>query len=153
MNYKKYLKYSLLIIISILFITLVLYNKNNISGKIYINEVNFQNNESNDWIELYNSSLNNKNLKWMYLSDDKKDFKKFKIKEDLIINSKWFLLTFVASLIVEWLFILASLIFIDWLTLIKKLNLEFVTEKKTVIRSLHAITNFDTLDTRVRYVV
>lgn len=66
--------------------------QNTLSPKLKINEVSFQNNNGEDWIELYNPGLNAKNLKGMYLTDDKSEKTKFQIEEDIAINSKSFLL-------------------------------------------------------------
>ncbi len=64
--------------------------KKNLSPGIVINEVSFQNNDGNDWIELYNPGLNTKNLRGMYLTDDDKNKTKFRIQEDIAISPKGF---------------------------------------------------------------
>lgn len=54
-------------------------------GDVRINEISFEENEGNDWIELYNTSLNTLSLKGLYLTDDGTDMKKYKITQDIVI--------------------------------------------------------------------
>lgn len=59
-----------------------------------INEVSFTNNDSNDWIEIYNPSLSSVSLKGYYLSDSSKSLTRFKIEEDILIPSHGFAVFF-----------------------------------------------------------
>jgi hypothetical protein len=74
----------LLLVMSIVF-------QSTLSPELKINEVSFQNNNKQDWIEIYNPGLNTKNLKGMYLTDDKAEKTKFQIEDDVAIHSKGFL--------------------------------------------------------------
>lgn len=63
-------------------------------SSLKINEVAFEKNQGLDWIEIYNPTINNLSLKNVYLSDDKKDFKKFQIKEDIIVPNQGFVVLY-----------------------------------------------------------
>ena len=50
-----------------------------------INEISFVGNQGIDWIEIYNPTMNNLSLENLYLSDNKKNFQKFRIKDPIIV--------------------------------------------------------------------
>lgn len=64
------------------------------SGTLRINEISFAKNQGIDWIEIYNPTLNNLSLKGLYLSDDKKNFQRFKVKEDISVPSKGYVVIY-----------------------------------------------------------
>ena len=55
------------------------------ANQLFISEVSFANNDKQDWIELYNPSLNSVSLKGYYLSDDIDDPERFRIPFDVIV--------------------------------------------------------------------
>ncbi|MCW8356915.1 lamin tail domain-containing protein [Marinomonas pontica] len=55
------------------------------ANQLFISEVSFANNDKQDWIELYNPSLNSVSLKGYYLSDDLDDPERFRIPFDVIV--------------------------------------------------------------------
>lgn len=59
-----------------------------------INEVSFIENDGNDWIELFNPSLNSLSVKGYYLTDDAKNLQKYRIASEAIIASQGFLLLY-----------------------------------------------------------
>lgn len=87
---KKLIKIGIFGFIFILLIIATIF-KNKLNPNLKINEVSFQNNNGEDWIEIYNPNLSTKNLKGMYLTDDKAEKNKFKIEKDIAINPKGFL--------------------------------------------------------------
>ncbi|MAF14808.1 MAG: hypothetical protein CMG93_02345 [Marinomonas sp.] len=56
-----------------------------VANHLFISEVSFANNDKQDWIELYNPSLNSVSLKGYYLSDDIEDPERFRIPFDVIV--------------------------------------------------------------------
>ena len=87
---KTILKISIFIALFLLLIVAIRF-QNTLSPQIKINEVSFQNNDGEDWIEIYNPSLNAKNLKGMYITDDNAEKTKFQIENDVVINPQEFL--------------------------------------------------------------
>lgn len=57
-----------------------------------INEVSFTSNEGNDWIEIYNPSLNSVSLKDYYISDNERNLSKYKISDDVLVPRHGYLL-------------------------------------------------------------
>jgi len=57
---------------------------------VVINEISFSNNDKNDWVEIYNPTLNNVSLKGYYLTDTQKEYTRFLIEEDIVVPSLWF---------------------------------------------------------------
>lgn len=56
-------------------------------ANIMINEVSFSGNDGNDWVELYNPSLNSISLKDYYVSDNERDLTKFRFTKDIVVPS------------------------------------------------------------------
>jgi hypothetical protein len=78
-------------VVILLFLILL---KNSISMELQINEISFANNNGNDWIEIYNPSLNTRSLKGLYLTDKKEEFTKYEIKKDIIIPPNGFVVIY-----------------------------------------------------------
>lgn len=74
----------------LLVIALIFVKNFSFTNNLVVNEVSFMNNDKNDWIEIYNPTLNNLSLKGYYLSDSKNEYKKFKITSDVVIQSGGF---------------------------------------------------------------
>ena len=55
------------------------------ANHLFISEVSFANNDKQDWVELYNPSLNSVSLKGYYLSDDIDDPERFRVPFDVIV--------------------------------------------------------------------
>lgn len=68
--------------------------KNTLSQSMVLNEISFQNNDGNDWIEIYNPSLQARSLKGFYLTDDKSEVTKFQIEKNLIIQPQGFVVIY-----------------------------------------------------------
>ena len=89
----------LLLPISLIFIggcvaVIFLFVRNPLSAELVINEISFTNNDGNDWIEIYNPSLQTKSLTGLYLTDKKEDYTQYEIKEDLIIPPNGFVVIY-----------------------------------------------------------
>lgn len=86
-------KLSLLLFSS--FVIVVYWVLNNSTPKnLKINEISFSKNDGIDWIEIYNPTINTLSLKDLYLSDNKKDFQRFKIKEDILVPNQGFVVIY-----------------------------------------------------------
>lgn len=83
----KFIIFSVLL--GMLFLSIVFQHV--LSPQLKINEVSFQNNSGEDWVEIYNPGMSAKNLKGMYLTDNKEEKTKFKITEDILLNPQSFL--------------------------------------------------------------
>lgn len=89
---KKMVTKVLIFSLLSLLLGLAVWFQNRLAPGLKINEVSFQNNDGQDWIELYNPSLNAVNLKGFYLTDDKAEKTKFQIEDDIAINANGFLI-------------------------------------------------------------
>jgi len=83
-----------LLVSSIIVFYLYFYLNNPSVNTLKINEVSFKNDLGYDWIEIYNPSIHTMNLKGMYITDDKMDLKKYKIKDDIIIEPGGFVVLY-----------------------------------------------------------
>ena len=87
---KPFFIIVLTIITGVLVLTILTFFKHSVSSEFRINEVSFNNNNGNDWIEIYNPGLNTRSLKGMYLTDSKEDFTRYEIRKDIIISPNGF---------------------------------------------------------------
>lgn len=90
---SSYIKSGLGVFLFLVLATMF-FSKNVLSSGFRINEVSFQNNDGNDWVEIYNKSFNARTLKGMYLTDDKADFKRYEIKEDIVVPPRGFVVLY-----------------------------------------------------------
>ena len=61
--------------------------QNKAAGSVYIKESSFTNNDKQDWVDLYNPTLNSISLKGYFLSDDIDDPTKWQFTSGWIIES------------------------------------------------------------------
>lgn len=73
---------GLVLLISYLFLS-----QGGANNHLYLNEISFTDNGKQDWIEIYNPTMNNLSLEGLYLSDDANDFSKFHLKTKIIVPS------------------------------------------------------------------
>ncbi len=71
------------------------------SGHIVVNEVAFSHENGNDWIELYNPTLNSLSLKGMYLSDTISNLTRYTISDDVIIPANGFVMVYCRDFVGE----------------------------------------------------
>jgi hypothetical protein len=74
--------------IAVLALFLLTYIYQTERNTLFIKEVSFSNNDKQDWVTLYNPSMNSLSLKGYYLSDDLDDPLKFQIPYDVIIPAQ-----------------------------------------------------------------
>lgn len=84
-NYRQYVRILLIISTAFLVVVLWIILGHHYPSGLVVNEVSFNNNNGNDWIELYNPSLTSVSLKGYYLTDSNKKLTKFKITDDIVV--------------------------------------------------------------------
>ncbi len=94
-TYKKYYVTALILGVAVLAGALTA----TLGGGAYpthltINEVSFAENSGNDWVEIYNPTLNSLSLKGYYLSDSRKNLTRFLFKDDVIVPSHGFVVLY-----------------------------------------------------------
>lgn len=87
------LRISFVVLIS-LAIALYYFLQKNSGNTLKINEIGFSLADGIDWIEIYNPTMNNLSLENLYLSDNNKDFSKFKIKQEIIVPANSFIVIY-----------------------------------------------------------
>lgn len=85
---------GLLAVLLCLTFGLYIFVKQNNTNTIKINEIRFNSADGVDWIELYNPTLNNLNLKSIYLSDKDSNFSKYRIDYNLTIPAGGFVMLY-----------------------------------------------------------
>jgi|GEM_PF-5687775 len=88
MRHKK--KLFTIILLSCFVLFLFLFIKYNTADHVVVNEVYFVNNEKQDWVEIYNPTLQNLSLNGHYLSDTKQEYTRYQIPDGIIIPAKGF---------------------------------------------------------------
>ncbi|MBJ7551003.1 lamin tail domain-containing protein [Marinomonas ostreistagni] len=84
---KPYLFAAFVVITALAVLAIHQTTKTQSASHLFISEVSFSNNDKQDWVELYNPSLNSVSLKGFYLSDDIDDLERFRIPFDVIVPS------------------------------------------------------------------
>ncbi len=90
MNINKPLVFKSTLILLTLSVLGVLFFSKSSTPQLRINEISFAKNNGLDWIEIYNPSINSVSLKGFYFSDDRKNFQRFKIKDNIIVPNQGF---------------------------------------------------------------
>jgi hypothetical protein len=89
LSFHRNLKQTVFILftVCVALVTLILLTHfhTNKSNTLFIQEVSFSNNDKQDWVKIYNPSMNSISLKGYYLSDDLDDPFRFQIPFDLVI--------------------------------------------------------------------
>lgn len=91
---NKYFLWGFVFVLIILTITLYIFIDKKTSKKIVINEICYSSEDNIDWVELYNPTLSNISIKGLYLTDNAKDFSKYKIKDDLVVPAGGYLVVY-----------------------------------------------------------
>jgi hypothetical protein len=92
--FKKLHIYALIAGVFAVSVMLMATLSNKYPSTITINEVSFTANSGNDWIELYNPSLNSVSLKGYYISDNAKNLTKFEFTEDVLLPRHGYLVLY-----------------------------------------------------------